>query len=293
MLQQTLNNLQHDISFVQLYIMNNQQAGFSDMTRLLESLCIQLFRATHGLTLVNQNLLHPNFPAIDLADDAKRTAVQVTTTADAKKIRHTLKMFADHKLDSDYDTLIILGFNKRSTLKELPSFCTVLRPADLVSRLADKNDDDLAQDIVDALQQHTDFSRVHPYDDLNCLQIVLRCIDRNAIKHRMVCEGSYPDMVKGLNEITELISKGTINRKSKGKSIDDFGDTKMQAFLTTVRDVIGQIVAIVNQCRYPDSDFVDIPFDKLDDIDKMKHQIIDLSNSIAEEVGLDLRIAVI
>ena len=56
MLQQAINNLLHDISLVQLYINKSQDVGFSDMTRLLESLSIHLFRASHGLVLKNKNL---------------------------------------------------------------------------------------------------------------------------------------------------------------------------------------------------------------------------------------------
>jgi hypothetical protein len=293
MLQQTINNLIHDIAFVQLYVKNSQQAGFSDMTRLLESLSIHLFKATHGLDLKNKNFLCPNFPAIDLADDARRTAVQVTTNANAAKIKHTLKMFKDHTLSRDYDTLIILGFISCSSATKLPPFCEVLNMSDLISLVADKNNDDLAQDIVDALQQHSDFSRVHPYDDKNCLEIVLRCIDRSAIKHRMACEGSYADMVKGLNEITELISKGTIDRKQKGKSIDSFSDARIQAFLITVRHTISQIVAIINQCSNANSGLVAIDADQFDEIDRHKNYVIQKANDIALQIGSDLRLQMI
>ncbi|MGA9768196.1 MAG: SMEK domain-containing protein [Blastocatellia bacterium] len=211
MLKQILDNLLHDISLVQLYIKNNQDVGFSDMTRLLESLSIHLFKATQDMNLKNVNILQANFPAIDLVDDAKRTAIQVTTNADAKKVKHTLKMFSKQELSKKYDHLIIFGFVRCSGPKELPAFCTVIGIRHLLSIVIDKHDEGMAQDLVDALQQHRDFSRIHPYEDVNCLEIVLNCIDRNAIKHRMICEGSYDDMVRGLNEITELISKDGVN----------------------------------------------------------------------------------
>src|SRR6202035_688318 len=154
--------------------------------------------------------------------------------------------------------------------------------------VADKNDDGLAQDLVDALQQHSDFSRIHPYDDRNCLEIILNCIDRNAVKHRMACEGDYKEMVTGFNEITEIISKGTINRKSKCKCLDDFQDESMKQFLTTVRGIIGQILALVNKCRSGDSRIVAIPFDQMHHIDRMKQKIVDLSNTIAREHGITI-----
>ncbi len=292
MLLQAINNLTHDITIVQHHLTLNQDAGFSDMTRLLESMSIKLVGATYGLNLYNKNFLHPNFPAIDLADDAKRTAVQVTANADAKKIRHTLKMFAEHKVDEDYDTLLILGFIDRSKIIT-PAFCTVLRTGDLVSLLTDKNDTNLVQDVADAVQQHTDFSRIHPYDDRNCLEIVLHCIDRNAVKHRMVCEGSYKKMVKGLNEISELISHGTIDRKSKAKSLDDYRDGKIKTFLSEARDSIGRILAVVNQCRDGRSDFVVIPFDRFREIDDLKLRLIDQANAEAKRTGIELELRMI
>jgi hypothetical protein len=293
MLQQAINNLLHDISLVQQYIKNSQDVGFSDMTRLLESLSIQLFKASHGLVLKNKNLLNPNFPAIDLVDDAQRTAVQVTTNADAKKIRHTLRVFSNHELAKDYDVLIIHGFVDVGRIRDLPSFCTVLTIGNLVSAVADKNDEALVQDLVNALNQHSDFSRIHPYEDRNCLEIVLNCIDRNAVKHRMDREGNYNKMVEGLNEITELISKGTINRKSKGKSLDDFQDQKMKEFMSMVRNLIGKILAILNQCRNGNSEFVWIGPSKMREIDALKLQIIDLSNAVAHQYSIPIRLQII
>jgi hypothetical protein len=290
MLQQTINNLVYDVSLLQQYIKTGQDAGFSDMTRILESLYIHLLKVSHGLVLINKNLLNPNFPAIDLVDDARRTAVQVTSNANARKIRHTLKMFENHKLVKDYDALMILGFVKCSKLDTLPSYCTVFSIGQLISEVTDKNDDKLAQDIVDALEQHSDFSRIHPYDDRNCLEIVLNCIDRNAVKHRMSCEGDYNDMVKGLNEITELISKGSINNRSKGKALDDFQDDGIKRVLIAIRDTIGRIVAIVNQCRHAESTFVDIPGRQMREIDEMKMKITCLANEVAHEQGLLVRI---
>lgn len=289
MLQLVVNNLLADISIVQRYIKVSQGAGFADMTRLLESLSIHLFKASHDLDLKNKNLFNPNFPAIDLADDEKRTAVQVTVNADAKKIRHTLAKFDEYDLAKHYDSLIIHGFLKCSDI-EVPDHCTVIDIGKVVSIVADKNDEDLTQQLVDAIEQHTDFARIHPYEDRNCLEIVLRCIDRNALKHRMVCEGSYKEMVKGLNEITELISKGTINRKRKSKSVDQFNNRDMQSFLTNVRNEIGRILAIVNQSRHGDSEFCEIPSHQFQKIDEIKHGILQLSNNAAAQAGINIHL---
>ena len=97
-------------------------------------------------------------------------------------------------------------------------------------------------------------------------------------------------MVKGLNEITELISKGTINRKAKGKSVDAFQDPEIIKYMTKVRDIVGRLVAIVNKSR-ADADFVDIPWDQREKIDLYKLEIIRLSNAIAASKEIPLTIA--
>lgn len=292
MLHPTIMNLNQDIALVQLYLKNHQKSGFSDMTRLLESLSIKLFHATHGLNLRNQNLLQVNYPAIDLADDCARIAIQVTSNADLKKIKHTIKKFEEHNLRSRFDQLFIFGFLDAKVPKTLPNYCVPLVPSDLVSIVIDKNDQELVQDLIDAVGQHRDYTRLHPYQDERCLEIVLRCIDRNAVKHRMVSEGSAAEMIKGLNEITELISKGTINKRSKGKSVDQFQDGKIQEFLIAVRHKVGEIVGVVNRSRQG-GDTVYLNSESFAQIDGLKRDIIDLSNSIAEYAHVSIKLRLI
>ena len=284
MIEQTIKNLIAEITFVQHYIKTSQESGFNDMTRLLESMSIKLFKATHDLTLVNNNFLKANFPAIDLSDDINKIAIQVTSNADAKKIRHTIQMFEKFKFDKKYNKLLIFGFLKSSkNLKKLPSYCSIISVGDLVSILTDKHDEELIQNVRDCILQHTDFSKTHPYEDLNCLKITLNCINRNAIKHKIYCEGSYENMSKGLNEITELISKGTINKKNISKSINEFQDEIIKVFLQEVRNKIGLITAIVNKNRQPDSNTVYIKDTDYNEIDNIKLAIIKLSNEISKQ----------
>jgi hypothetical protein len=106
-------------------------------------------------------------------------------------------------------------------------------------------------------------------------------------------EGPYHKMVEAFNEITELISKGTIKRKSKGKSLDDFQDEAIKAFLTSVRHLIGQILAIVNQGRNGDSEFVWIGPHDMSQIDSLKRKIVDLSNEIAQQYGISKQLQMI
>ncbi len=286
MLQAALHNLIQDISLVQLYVQNSQDAGFSDMTRLLESLSIKIFNAAFGYELKNKNLFSPNFPAIDLADDLRRVAVQVTTTADSAKVRHTIDQFEKFNLGKSYDNLYIYGFLKCSKVAGLPTYCTLVKSGDIISSLADQNDEDKVQEVTDAVKQHSDFSRVHPYDDRKCFEVALGVIDRNAIKHKMCCEGSLSDMVKGLNEITEVISKGMLGRRYKGKSIDEFYDEAIKECLREVRNDIGLILALVNAGRINGANFYNIDWDEMRKIDELKMSIMNRCNKVAKDVGL-------
>lgn len=60
----------------------------------------------------NLNADTPNAPAIDLVDDGKRLAVQVTSKADTAKINHTLQKLSESNEDA-YSRVIVLGLNPR------------------------------------------------------------------------------------------------------------------------------------------------------------------------------------
>ncbi|NMY00846.1 SMEK domain-containing protein [Pseudomonas veronii] len=289
MLEHTISNLNSHISVLRTYIEINQEVGLNNMLRMLESLSIALFKVTHGYELVNRNLLKSNFPAVDLVDDKRRVAIQVTSNADAKKINHTLAKFKKFDLADDYDQLIIFGF-VNSSKKSVPPHCKVLGIADLVQMAMDKHSEEKIQGIIDAIEQHTDFHKIHPYSDKPCLSIILNVIDRNAVKHRMMREGSHQEMVRGLNEITELISKGTIDKKSKGKSIDQFTDHVIVKYLREIRNEIGEICGIINESRVEGHDFIFIPLEQYQEIDKAKKVIIDIANDAAKYAGIDMEL---
>ena len=62
----------------------------------------------------------PNYPAIDLADDEARVAIQVTATSDSNKIKTTLQRFMQYQMYERYDRLIfyILTEKKRYYSKQ-------------------------------------------------------------------------------------------------------------------------------------------------------------------------------
>ncbi len=73
-----------------------------------EYLYCDLLNTAFGYALGNMNRIRDNYPAIDLGDEDERLSVQVTSTGDAAKVRKTLERFYAHKLNEDYDRLIVL-----------------------------------------------------------------------------------------------------------------------------------------------------------------------------------------
>ncbi len=288
MVSALLSNLQHDIALLQKYIESRQAVGFHDMERLLEGLFIHILNATFDFQLTNKNQLKVNFPAIDLADDERRISVQVTTNASKAKIAATIDKFELLKMSTAYDQLYIVGFCKAAKFNSTKNII-VYGMDKIVGLLADKGDAEKIQDVIDAIRQHHDYDKIHPYDDVKCLEIVINCIDRNAVKHSIRCEGSYTDMVKGLNEITELITKGKIGRRSKSKSLDDYKDPNIRSYLQGVKNTISDILVIINTRRQ--GDFVYLNDVDMEKIDFLKREIIDTTINFSKKFNIPIVLA--
>jgi hypothetical protein len=245
--------------------------------------------------LANKNQIRVNFPAIDLADDKKMIAVQVTSNASPAKIDKTIIAFetkndAGVSLKDSYSTLYIFGFCK-SSKHPVPTYCKVIDPSYFIGELCDKADEDQIQNMLNAVRRHQDYSSLHPWNDKDSLEIILNTINRNAIKHRMSCEGNITDMTQGLREISELIAKGSIRGKERAKSISDFDDQSMVKFLRDVMDAVSEIQAIVNKSKVGQGDFVAIDYDEMMKIDELKVRISKKSSEIAKLNQIDIEIS--
>lgn len=287
MIESLIKNLNQDIALLQLRIERDKDAGFNDMARLLESMSIQFFKAVGIANLRSKNQIRVNFPAIDVADDDKDggIAVQVTSVADAKKINKTIATFektntAGKSLKDGYSKLYIFGFCDASKTATVPSYCRVIGPGFFISKLVDLNDDEKVQMVIDSVRRHVDYSSLHPYDDIECLKIVLSYVSRNAVRHSMSCEGNLDDMTKGLREISELIGKGSVNGKQKSKAHHEFQDEGIGEFLRHVLCQIGSIAAIVNRAN--SNGFVCLTQHDMIAIDELKQSIANSAQQIAD-----------
>lgn len=81
--------------------------GLYDHHIIMEDVACKLLNLVYGWQLVNLNHRIKNHPAIDLGDENKRIAVQVTSDGTRRKISETLQKFKQHNFGQKYDWLII------------------------------------------------------------------------------------------------------------------------------------------------------------------------------------------
>lgn len=115
--QQQLIEFREELALLSLEVEAAVSMGHVDVAVICESVLCELLKHLYALPkLRNLNDAEKaNFPAVDLADDTVRTAIQVTATTSLTKVKDTLTRFLDHSLDKRYKTLIIcMLVNKQS-----------------------------------------------------------------------------------------------------------------------------------------------------------------------------------
>lgn len=82
--------------------------GYYNIDRKMEDIVAKLLELVYGYKLKNTNDIYPNYPAIDLADDERKIAVQVTADNSIEKINRTFETFINskEKLTSKYNRII-------------------------------------------------------------------------------------------------------------------------------------------------------------------------------------------
>lgn len=296
MIEAKISQVANDISILQNYVNLNKEIGFNNSARLLEVIAIKLFKLAEIADLKNMNQIKVNFPSIDAADDLKGVAVQTTSVADTRKVNKTLAAFNKEdnngvSLRQSYNKLYIFGFCRTAKMKDIPNYCELVGPSYFLDKLLEMNSEDKIQELIDTIRQHSEYSKIHPYDDISCLKVVLQAISRNAVKHPMHCEGNLRDMTKGLKEISELIGKGSIGKKEMSKAMHAFEDQRISTFLIYTLDKIGRIEKIVNSAALPGSDVVYLEMKDMEDIDLIKQEISKSSMEIASRYRLDIPLA--
>lgn len=113
--QDLINRLRDELAQIVTQTEGNAAMNLTDHNKIAESLICGLMREILDLRgLKNINAAQKdNYPAIDLADFERRTAVQVTATASLHKVKGTIGKFLKHELDASFDRLIVYVLTRK------------------------------------------------------------------------------------------------------------------------------------------------------------------------------------
>lgn len=274
------------LSLLQLYIKNNVKQSFNDIAFSVEVVVRDLLNVLENADYQNLNDIRANYPAIDLLDQAQGIAVQVTTTADKKKVDKTIAMYEKNKMH--HKELIILGF-----VSCTKTHCDKARVVDLkylLNKIKSASHEKIIE-VNNILQRELPVNRLSPLQDKNCLEIVLSFLNRSAIRDRGHQEGCYTDMVSGLKEIKEVICAGTLKGKRyTSKPLYEYSEEN-QYKLEAIEFEISRIIRIYNiEKNASGSQFIFINDTQMNEIDTAKKIIIDIANNLAKDNGIDVTI---
>lgn len=93
-----LEFIRNQFAWIKSKVELDNQLGLYDINKLGEDIFMHMINDVYDLNLKNANdILHDNFPSIDLVDENSKKVVQVTSTTTLKKARETIKKLKDLK----------------------------------------------------------------------------------------------------------------------------------------------------------------------------------------------------
>ena len=92
---------------------NLNSLNLYDINIHAENVIIPILNSVYGMNFKNANLEDKNAAAIDLIDKENRVAIQVTSTPNIGKIKHTLRQYKKYKINDDFDQLLIYIITKK------------------------------------------------------------------------------------------------------------------------------------------------------------------------------------
>jgi hypothetical protein len=286
--QNYLNAVTSLVSALQHHVQARYDAALYDISASVEVLVCEIYRITDDLNLKNKNQISVTFPAIDLADDANRVAMQVTANVTTQKWKETENKFNAHGLRQHYDHLYIVGFCKAVRPKQLPGYISVEGPSEFLGKIRVLPTSALAE-LERLLRESYDFSMLSPLRDEDCFGVVLKVLDRDAIRHVMCVEGSYDDMAQGLKEIREIIMVGQISNKNIFAKPATQYTPPYSGVLAFIDLNISRILAELNKSRRGHHYYLTERQSRF--IDITKREIISEVNAFCERLGRTERIS--
>ncbi|AMN80884.1 SMEK domain-containing protein [Pseudomonas azotoformans] len=193
---------------------------FFDLNIAAEHFYASLLNQVYGCDLVNLNHAQMNAAAIDLADQSRSLAVQVTSQRSAQKIKKTLDKFAKHGLGTSYTTLKIVIIGKRTgtySTVSVPTGVAFDGKADVIDNVSLIKDVSLKsvrelQCILDLMESELNYSQaaasIMDKTDKDALLCLRNLMDRSAFQDPWDLEVSYPKFRSTITDLIETINTG-------------------------------------------------------------------------------------
>lgn len=241
--------------------------GFSDNHKALEELVREVYSESEGLNLINTNAIKSNYPAIDLVDDAKKVAVQVTNTANAKKVNHTVNQWA--KAGKGGYSLVVVGVVKGGSSRKKQVTVTTL--AKLVAKTSTMPIARLTS-VVAILKKHINPQTYTLTTDKACISNLLDYLDRGAIRDPDHLEGSYDKMYASLEECKGYLISGKSDKYPIAvKPLTQYRDA-IKKVLRAIEQDISRIMSICDKNRGMDQ-IISLQPAQTAEIDNLKAEI--------------------
>jgi hypothetical protein len=113
-----LEDISHYLTHLRMSVEQLNSLNLQDINVHAEAFFRDFLNLALGYQFTNINIVEKNARAIDLGDEGERIAIQVTSTSDLAKIKHTHKGFVTGGLDSKYDRLVVLIIGEKKRYRE-------------------------------------------------------------------------------------------------------------------------------------------------------------------------------
>lgn len=113
---QLLQGIIYRMTHLRVIVEQSNQLNLQDINVHAENFFRDLLNLAFDYDLQNINIVEPNATAIDLGCDSSRIAIQVTSTPDLSKIKHTFDRFTGKGLQTKYDRLVMLIVGQKKNI---------------------------------------------------------------------------------------------------------------------------------------------------------------------------------
>lgn len=113
-----LNGITYYLTHLRMSVEQLNSLNLQDINVHAETFFRDFLNLALGYQLKNINIVAKNARAIDLGDEGERIAIQVTSTSEIGKIKHTHKGFVAEGLDGKYDRLVVLIIGEKKRYRE-------------------------------------------------------------------------------------------------------------------------------------------------------------------------------